>query len=122
VSRKLRRHWRVALRVAYSAVVFLFVAANTVAADGGITVPTDPIGLISTLGFPTVAVIMLIQEIVVPSGRLKDQKALTAEVIAGWKAQTDATLKLAERIETDRKERIEEDRRARLGEIDRRGQ
>jgi hypothetical protein len=77
-----------------------FVVSGAVrAADGGIAISTDPLSLLSTFGFPTVAVVALVREIVVPIGRLNEVKARRDEALAGWKAQTDATLRLAAAIE-----------------------
>lgn len=88
-----------ALAGAWWAATAAAVTAALPRAEGSLTIPSDPLSLLSTLGFPTVAVILLVREIVVPKGRLDDQKALTAEALAGWKAQTDATNRIATAVE-----------------------
>lgn len=44
-------------------------------------------------------VVLLVREIVVPKGRLDDQKALTRDALDGWKGQTDATNRMAAALE-----------------------
>lgn len=87
------------LYVALLAGVGVSTVVHAADSSTGFTFTSDPISLLSTFGFPTVAVVALVREIVVPVGRLADAKAMRDEAIAGWKAQTDATNRLASAIE-----------------------
>jgi hypothetical protein len=75
-----------------------------IAADG--TPASDPLSLLSTLGFPTVAVVLFLRGEIYSKGTVTEIRAQRDEAIAGWREQTDATNKLASAIEE--RNRIEE--------------
>jgi hypothetical protein len=78
-------------------VLLVLAAAGPVrAADGSLQLPSDPLTLLQTLGFPVVALVLFLREEVVPKGRLKAVEAQRDEAIAGWKAQAAATTQVAE--------------------------
>lgn len=60
---------------------------------------SEIVQIISTggaLAFAIWLITILIQEKLVPKGRLDDQKALTREALDGWSAATDANERLAD--------------------------
>lgn len=84
--------------------------SNVLAADGGLTIPSDPVGLISTFGFPTAMVVLFVMGQVFGKAVVEDVKKVRDESVAGWRESTTAINRLAAAIEERNK--IERDQKA----------
>lgn len=81
-------------------ITWAVIASHTVlAADGGLAIPSDPVSLISTFGFPTAMVVLFVWGQIFGRAVMDDVKAVRDEAVMGWRESTTATNRLAAAIE-----------------------